>query len=76
MAKFYRVIQIKLNELVSENVYMITDLPTKNIFKCYLGDEHFKEFLPTRWRQKSTGIDMEQNDVTVTLYIRSEIRKE
>jgi len=27
--------------------------------------------LPTRWRQKSTGIDMEQNDVTVTLCIAS-----
>jgi len=27
--------------------------------------------LPTRWRQKSTGIDMEQNDVTITLCIAS-----
>jgi len=31
MAKIYRVIQIKLNQLVSENVHMSTDLP-----KAYL----------------------------------------
>jgi len=29
MAKSYRVIQIKLNQLVLENVHMTTDLPTK-----------------------------------------------
>ena len=29
MAKIYRVIRIKLNQLVAENVGMITDLPTK-----------------------------------------------
>ena len=34
----------------------------------YHGDEHFS-VLPTRWRQKSTGIDMEQNYVAVTLSI-------
>ena len=33
------------------------------------GDKQFSEFLPTRWRQKSTGIDLEQNYVTVTLCI-------
>ena len=31
MAKNYRVIQIKLNQLVQENVHMIGDLPTKRI---------------------------------------------
>jgi len=31
MAKIYRVIQIKLNQLVEENVHIITDLPTKRI---------------------------------------------
>ena len=47
---------------------MITDLPTKRIFKRY--HKHFAEFLPARWRQKLTGIDhMEQNYVTVTLCI-------
>jgi len=45
---------------------MITDLPTK---RCD-SDKHFSEFVPTRWRQKSSGIDMEQNYVTVTLCIR------
>jgi len=34
-------------------------------------DKHFSEFLPARWRQKSTGIDMEQNYVTVTLALRA-----
>ena len=29
----------------------------------------YRNFLPTRWRQKLTGIDMEQNYVTVTLSI-------
>ena len=66
MANIYCVIQIKSNQLVSENVHMITDLPTQRI-KRYHSDKHFSEFLPTRWRQKSTGIDMEQNYVTVTL---------
>jgi len=42
---------------------MITDLPTKRSDS----DKHFSEFLSTRWRQKSTGVDMEQNYVTVTL---------
>ena len=42
-----------------------TSLP----YRCrpYDGDKHFSEFVPTRWRQKSTGIDTEQNYVTVTL---------
>ena len=31
MAKVYRIIQINLNQLVYENVHMITDLPTKRI---------------------------------------------
>jgi len=66
MAKINRVIQIKLNQLVQENVHMISDLPTKRrLFKRYHGDKHFSQFLRTRWRQKSTG--MEQNYVAVTL---------
>jgi len=31
MARIYRVIQIKLNQLFEENVRMITDLPKKRI---------------------------------------------
>ena len=38
----------------------------QSVFKRYRSDEHFSEILPTRWRQKSTGIDTEQNYVTVT----------
>jgi len=40
MAKIYRVIQIKLNQLVSDKVHMVTDLPTKR-FKRYRSDRHF-----------------------------------
>jgi len=47
---------------------MITDLP-KSLFKRHHSDKHLSEFLPTRWRQKSTGTDTEQNYVTVTLYM-------
>jgi len=35
----------------------------------------FLAVLPTRWRQKSTGIDTGQNYVTVTLFIRQEMRQ-
>jgi len=31
MANIYHVIEIKLNQLGYENVYMITDLPAKHI---------------------------------------------
>jgi len=41
----------------------------QSVFKRYHSDKHFSEFLPTRWRQKSTRIDMEQHYVTVTLCI-------
>jgi len=44
MVRFYRVIQIKLNELVSENVYMITDLPTKHIFSAISVTNILKSF--------------------------------
>jgi len=50
---------------------MSTSLLTyqQSVFKRYHTGTHFSEFLPTRWRQKSTGVDMEQNYVTVTLCI-------
>ena len=38
----------------------------QSVFKGYDTDKHFSELLPTRWRQKSTDTDMEQNYVTVT----------
>jgi len=41
----------------------------QSVFKRHHTDKHFSEFLPTRRRQKSTGIDMEQNYVTVTLCV-------
>ena len=42
----------------------------QSVFNRYHSDKHFSEFLPTRWRQKSTAIDMEQNYATVTLCIQ------
>jgi len=47
---------------------MITDLPT-DAYLSAITVTNFLRVLPTRWRQKSTGIDMEQNYVTVTLCI-------
>jgi len=39
----------------------------QGVVKCYHSGKHFSDFfLPTRWRQKSTSTDMEQNYVTVT----------
>ena len=73
MTKIYRVIQIKLNQF-KKNVHTITDLPAKRrgLFKRCYSDKHLLEFLPTRWRLKSAGIDMEENYVTVILYIQSD----
>ena len=49
---------------------MISDFLQQSVFKRCHSDKHLSDFLPTRWRQKSTGIVMEQNDyVTVTLYV-------
>ena len=42
MAQIYRVIQIKLNPLVYENVHIITD--KQSVFKRYHSDKHFSDF--------------------------------
>jgi len=47
---------------------MITDYQ-QTVFKRYHSDKHLSEFLPTRWRQKSAGIDSLWNKITVTLCI-------
>jgi len=47
---------------------MIIDL-TNKAYLSAITVTNISEFLPTRWWQKSTGIDMEQNYVTVTLCI-------
>jgi len=43
---------------------------TNKEIKRYRSDKHFSEFLSTRWWQKSTGTDMEQNYATITQCIR------
>jgi len=60
MAKIYRVIQTKLNQFVKEYVQ-------QSVFKRH--HIYFSEFLHTIWRQKSNGIDMKLNYVTVTLSV-------
>jgi len=47
---------------------MVINLTTKRI-TAISQQQRFLSVLPTRWRQKSAGIDMEQNYVTVTLCI-------
>ena len=69
MAKIYCIIQTKLNQLVEKmSIWSLTY--QQSVFKRYYSDKHFSEFflnfLPTIGRQKPTGIDMEQNYVTVT----------
>jgi len=51
MAKIYRVIQIKLNQLVQENVRIITDLPIKRI-KRYHSDKNFLDFFAYKMAAK------------------------
>ena len=68
MAKICRVIQIELNDLVIKmSIRSLTYQQSVGLYRCCHSDKHFSRFLPTRWRRKSTGIDMEQNYVTVTL---------
>ena len=58
MAKIYRVIQMKLNHLVEENVHTTQRIWALSQWQTFI------TVLPTRWRHKSTGIDTEQNYVT------------
>ena len=67
MAKIYHVIQINWTSLLKMSTWSLTY--QQSVFKRYHSDNHFSEFLPTRWRRKSTVIDMEQNYVTVSLRI-------
>jgi len=39
------------------------------VLKRYHSDKHFSEFFSARWRQKSTGMDTEQNYINVSLCI-------
>ena len=41
----------------------------QSVFKRHHSDKHFLEFYLQDGGKKSTGIDMEQNYVTVTVYI-------
>ena len=47
----------------------------RSIFKRYRSDRHFSEFLPTRWRQKLTGIDLEQKVSPLLCIVRSLVVK-
>jgi len=60
MNKIYRVIQKLESDSLRKCPYDHYDLYRQSVFNRYHSGKHFPEFLPTRWRQKSTGIDMEQ----------------
>ena len=60
MAKNYHVIQINMNQLVWKMSIWSLIYRQQSVFKSYHSDRHFSEFLPTRWRQKWTGIDMQK----------------
>ena len=47
---------------------MISNLPTKRI-KVISQERTFIRVLPTRWRRKPAGTDVERNYVTVSLCI-------
>jgi len=51
---------------------MIIDLPTKRSDR----EADISKGLPTRWRRKLAGINMERNLVTVTLCIPGSIGKQ
>ena len=70
MAKTYRVTQIKLNQFTKMYIISLTCKHGSHLSAITVANIS-QEFLPTRWRQKSTGIDMEQNYVTVTLSIEA-----
>jgi len=60
MAKIYCVIQKNwISYFKKMSIWSLTY--QESLFKRYHSDKHFSEFLPTRWRQKPTGTDMEQN---------------
>ena len=75
MAKIYRVNHVKLKQLVYKmSTWSLTY--QQSVFKRYHAQwQTFLRVLPTRRRQKSTGIDMEQNYVTVTLCIGAKPQK-
>ena len=74
MAKIYRVIEIKFNQLVYEKCPYDHWL-TNKAYLSAITVTNFIRVLPTRWRQKSTGIDMKQNYVTITLCIDRQNRE-
>ena len=52
---------------------MITDLK-HSVFKRHHSDKHMSQFLPIRWRQKSSGTDMEQI-TSLSPYVQGEPKK-
>jgi len=64
-ARIYDFIQMELNHLVRE----CHQLPNKMYLSDITVTDISRIILPTTWRQKPAGIDMERNCVIVTLYI-------
>ena len=66
MAKIYCVVEIKPNQFKKMSIWSLTYQQSVLALSQW---QTCLRVLPTRWRQKSTDIDMEQNYVTVTLCI-------
>jgi len=64
--KIYHVIQTKCKQLRNMSTWSSTC--RQSVFKWHQSNKIFLRVLPTRWRQKLTGIDKERNYVTHPMY--------
>ena len=71
MAKIYHVIQLKLNQFKKISIWSLAG--QQNVFNCYHTDKYFSFFI-YEMAAKTTGIDMEQNCVTDTLRIVTDLK--
>jgi len=71
MAKIYRVIKIKLDQLIKENVHMFTDLQ-QSVFKHYHSDRHLSE--DKKFLVDNTNIHCKPNEIKdITTSHQSEV---
>ena len=66
MTKIYRVIQINI-ESFSLRKFPYDQWLTNKAYLSAIAVTNFSEILPTTWRQKLSGTDMEQNKITLCI---------
>ena len=66
MAKIYRVVKIKLNQLIKENVHMFTDLQ-QSVFKHYHSDRHLSE--DKKFLVDNTNIHCKPTELRILLHL-------